>query len=421
MYPPIFRMLEAMNTDSQPLVSVIVPVYNVANHIEECIGSLINQTYPHIELLLVDDCGTDNSIELVTALLSNSSVTWKLLRHDKNRGLSAARNTGVDAATGDYLYFIDSDDFLDKNALSILVSKAQETQAEMVMGNYQNYYQDGTTKQGFATRTNKSILEPDPLKGYIQQRYAPMAWNKLIKSSWYKAKKVRFIEGILHEDEPWSLILAFQCNKISYVNDIIYFYRQREGSIMHSSDNAEKKIQARIKWQQIAHSFLKEVETRDKIKHDYTKWLNTCILYLFTTIIHRHYAQKEELLTQLLKCAYAPQRSECELDIHYRMYHLLLFSKSMPVSLAYEHTCNLYEEKCHIRKELHTIRRQMETQEKELHYLIHYSKNRRRYYYCRIMSRLTFGKKKRKYKEQVRALREKLRQARAFRRKWEQY
>ena len=104
-------------------VSIIIPVYNVASYIEECIQSVLDQTYPDLEVVLVDDCGTDHSMELAENLIrkSNRSSIFRIEKHDRNRGLSAARNTGIKTATGEYLYFVDSDDKISQDCIEKLV------------------------------------------------------------------------------------------------------------------------------------------------------------------------------------------------------------------------------------------------------------------------------------------------------------
>ena len=106
-------------------VSIIIPVYNVAPYVEECIQSVLRQDYKNLEIIIIDDCGTDNSMELVEELVKNSSRDIVILKHDYNKGLSAARNTGIRRATGDYIFFLDSDDFIESYCISVLVKAAK--------------------------------------------------------------------------------------------------------------------------------------------------------------------------------------------------------------------------------------------------------------------------------------------------------
>ena len=118
-------------------VSIIVPVYNVSEYIERCWDSIRNQTYKNIEALFVDDCGTDDSVaKLEGCLAVSDAVEARILHHAKNRGLSAARNTGLEAATGDYVYFLDSDDDITEDCIESLVAPLSEKQYDFVVGDY---------------------------------------------------------------------------------------------------------------------------------------------------------------------------------------------------------------------------------------------------------------------------------------------
>lgn len=119
-----------MNTSKKPLISVIVPVYNVEGYLDECLNSIRQQTYTNIEILLVEDCSTDSSMTVLQAHLVDTRL--KLIPHQKNRGISVARNTGVEAATGDYLIFVDSDDIIDTRLIASCVNCAITTDADLV-------------------------------------------------------------------------------------------------------------------------------------------------------------------------------------------------------------------------------------------------------------------------------------------------
>ena len=121
----------------QPKISIIIPVYNVAEYITECLQSVMRQTYKgEIECILVDDCGTDNSIAVAEKLLADykGAISFRILRHAHNRGLSAARNTGTDAATSDYIYYLDSDDYISDDCLEVLAEPLKSREYDMVVG-----------------------------------------------------------------------------------------------------------------------------------------------------------------------------------------------------------------------------------------------------------------------------------------------
>ena len=123
-----------------PKVSIIIPIYNVETYIEECLQSVMRQTYKGmIECILVDDCGTDNSMKIMEQLIEvyNGPIEFKVLHHEHNRGLSAARNTGMDAACGDYVYFLHSDDWISDDCIERLTHPLDLEQYDFVAGHYE--------------------------------------------------------------------------------------------------------------------------------------------------------------------------------------------------------------------------------------------------------------------------------------------
>lgn len=123
----------------KPSISIVIPVYNVESYVEACIKSVMSQTYDgEMECIMVDDCGTDDSMVKVESVISDylGPITFRIFHHTHNRGLSAARNTGMDAATGDYLFFIDSDDEITSDCIETLVTPVfDDNSIEMVQGN----------------------------------------------------------------------------------------------------------------------------------------------------------------------------------------------------------------------------------------------------------------------------------------------
>lgn len=263
-------------------VSIIVPIYNVSEYIGECIQSIINQSYRNIEIILVDDCGTDDSIAIAENLLRDSELTWKTECHSTNRGLAAARNTGVAAATGEYLFFIDSDDFISTDAIEKLINQALDTQAEITFGNCLDY-ENGQLSPGYATRAKETKLESNPLLAHFSNCACSTAWNKLIKTSWYKGTGISFVEGLLHEDEPWSLSLAFHAKKIAYLDSITYYYRQRGNSIMSSSLNLNKKIESRLYLLEYANKSV--TLCPDELRYKYYCWVNRHVITSLENIV----------------------------------------------------------------------------------------------------------------------------------------
>ena len=217
------------------LISIIIPVYNVANYIQKCLLSALNQTYKNIEIILVDDAGPDNSMEIAKRLLQDHprKDCVRIITHSQNRGLSAARNSGLEDAKGEYVYFLDSDDYLPENSIALLADPAQSNHPQCVVGNYQcsitptRYYPQLTLKAGLYTK-------PTILEAYISRKIYMMAPNKLYERTYLLDKKIFFKEGLLHEDELFSFQFFSLCESLYVVDAITYIYVIRDASITNS-------------------------------------------------------------------------------------------------------------------------------------------------------------------------------------------
>ena len=203
-------------------ISLIVPVYNVASYIEACMHSICQQTFKgEFEVIVVDDCGTDNSIELAESVLKNglpSNARYSILHHDHNRGLSAARNTGDEVSEGIYTLYVDSDDQLTPICLEKLFEKAEATGADLTYGAYET----------FQTK--------NPTQTTICKGPFIMAWNKLIRKDFLTKHHIRFIEGLVHEDNPWNFEVLVNKPVTVAVPDVTYRYLVRENSLQTDKD-----------------------------------------------------------------------------------------------------------------------------------------------------------------------------------------
>lgn len=212
-------------------ISIIVPIYNVENYIQTCLDSIIKQNYPCIECILINDCTPDNSMQKINNYLKKyqGTIVFKIINHPKNLGLSAARNTGVKYSTGEYIYFLDSDDELySDNSISILVKEAETyPQADFIIGSIQLI---NSTKQclSYNFKEHKIITNNiQILNDYIQGKWYMMAWNKLINKKFFIKNQLWFLEGRLHEDERFSLQLAMCAQNMVYCPQKTYKYKIR--------------------------------------------------------------------------------------------------------------------------------------------------------------------------------------------------
>lgn len=215
---------------SEGMISVIVPVYKVESYIQECMYSIIAQTYKNIEIILVDDCGNDKSVDIAREILTLEGMSWRVIHNENNKGLSYSRNVGVAHAKGEFLYFLDSDDYIDADCLKNLYDEIICTESDMVFGSIA-YDVDGDIIPSPWCFTTADTSSEEPLRLYLRQRAFVMACNRLINKRFYASSGVFFKDDIIHEDEPWAFSLIIRAKKISFVKQITYYYRKHGESI----------------------------------------------------------------------------------------------------------------------------------------------------------------------------------------------
>ena len=214
------------------LISIIIPVYNVEKYLKECVDSVRKQTYKNLEIILIDDGSKDNSGKLCDELAKEDNRIKVI--HKENGGLSDARNVGIENATGEYIQFIDSDDFVEKDMIEILHNDICQEKADVSMCSLY-LYKDGekTTDASYKREIfNKELVLKEIL---LDERVRSYAWNKMFKKSLFES--IRFPKGKVFEDIYTMSPIFQKANKIVF-NDIpLYYYRQREGSILHNQTN----------------------------------------------------------------------------------------------------------------------------------------------------------------------------------------
>ena len=222
-----------------PKISIIVPIYKVEKYIDRCIKSILNQTFNDFELILVDDGSPDNC-SVICDKYEKIDKRIKVI-HKKNEGLSAARNSGIEIAQGEYIAFIDSDDFINKNMFKILYENIKKYDADISICKFKYIYPEDYINE------NCEIVE-DKIKVFsninaLEQIYEKdrlqfiVAWNKLYKKTLFE--DLRYDKGKCHEDEFIIHKLLYKSDKVVYCLNEMYYYLQRDGSIMKSEFNAK--------------------------------------------------------------------------------------------------------------------------------------------------------------------------------------
>ncbi|MBU3178169.1 glycosyltransferase [Clostridium estertheticum] len=221
----------------KPLISIIVPVYKVEQYLNRCIESIINQSYQRLEIILVDDGSPDNCGQICNEF-SKKDNRVKVI-HKENGGLSSARNAGLNVATGEYIGFVDSDDWIDADMFRNLLDVAERENADIVQCGFQTVLNDDTIKRKFTFdcegyNDNESVLSAY----FLQTKIHIVVWNKLYKS--YLFHSVRMVEGRLNEDMMVSFELILKTKKLLSIPGIYYNYLQRDTSIMGTSFSPKK-------------------------------------------------------------------------------------------------------------------------------------------------------------------------------------
>lgn len=232
-------------------VSIIIPTYNVEPYILDCLQSVASQSFhDEVECLIVDDCGMDNSILLTEKFIKEygGSITFKIVHHKKNNGVSAARNSGMNVASGDYVYFLDPDDYIEPFTLERLIETAlQYPKAEVIQAGIKttkgNMLFDAVTFSQFNILEDKVSLQRELI---MPSNIPVTCWNKLIKHSFIDEYGIRFYEGVIHEDVDFIYQMANHINALAICHSNTYIYREhRKGSILNTT-NSERSLPSRI-------------------------------------------------------------------------------------------------------------------------------------------------------------------------------
>lgn len=223
-------------------VSVIVPVYNSSKYIRRCLNSIVNQTLKEIEIIVVNDCSTDNSLDILQEY--KKEYPEKIILIDlKDKGWAGgARNKGVDIARGEYLGFVDSDDFIEDDMYEEMYNRAKDGDYDMVDSGFYNKY----TNRFKITTTKNTWGTLDIEKRKFLVARAGYLWSKIVKRSIFIDNKLRFRENIAFEDVDFMPVLMLYLKRVCGSDDVFYFYEYNDDSITNTK-TMEIQIYARMK------------------------------------------------------------------------------------------------------------------------------------------------------------------------------
>lgn len=266
-------------------VSIIVPVYNTESYLEQCLDSLVNQTYQDIEIIVVNDESPDNSQRIIDLFVDRYPQIITCI-NQQNGGLSAARNTGLQHASGEYILFIDSDDFVTSTMVEAMVKKALEHDFDLVVCDCNYVFPDHV--QRVNSGIDHDILSVTKEKACMNTLF-PAAWNKLFHRRLF-AHDITFTKGIWFEDVEFIYRLFPYINSIGVVKEDFYQYLQRKGAITSTFD--ERLFDYIKNWDTILTSY-----QRAHVYETYQKELEfSCLRYLYATFMKRAVNYQDEAM-----------------------------------------------------------------------------------------------------------------------------
>ena len=206
-----------MKKQSENLISIVVPIYNVEKYLKRCIDSLVNQTYENLEIILINDGSTDNSEEIIKSYNDSRIKYFK----NKNQGIGITRNFGIEKATGKYIMFIDSDDYIDTKMCDLMIKKAIKNQLDMVICNFYCETDDG--KQEKVEIEDFGITNLRNTPSLINQ-VNPSPWNKLYLTKLVKDNNIKFVENKKYEDAPFFTNYIKYAKRVALVKECLNHY-----------------------------------------------------------------------------------------------------------------------------------------------------------------------------------------------------
>ena len=219
------------------IISIVIPVYNVESYISQCLDSIVNQSYRNLEIILIDDGSTDRSGEICDKYAAKDARI--IVKHQKNGGAANAKNAALKIASGDYLAFVDSDDYVEPDAYDYMISILEEYDADVIQGSFRYIYKN--KKEDYpATDKNMEYGTIEYLKKYTENWTCALLWDKLYKRSLFQ--DIFFEEGHVVDDEFFTYQGMMNARKIICVPEIVYNYRKRKSSVTSNPDYQSRII-----------------------------------------------------------------------------------------------------------------------------------------------------------------------------------
>lgn len=307
-------------------LSVIVPVYNVEKYITKCIKSICNQTLKDIEIICIDDCGNDNSMEIINNY-SKTDSRIKIIKNEKNMGLGYSRNIGVSNAIGKYIACIDSDDWIAEDMFEKCFKLLEKLKLDSVWVKVNTYIQK--TNQYTTNNYYKQLYEYNGGLLYIDENninnFPVNAWNKVYRTSFLKDNNIKWSEGFLYEDLEFYYSFYTKSKKTYLIDELLYIYRWHDKSIMGKTNKGLCRVE----------------DIYDVTYNIYNNLINNNILnkfeYAFLQLVERniklfyeipYYTKRvKKYSKKLLKLIYFPERYSNIKDFQYLIKFISNYKK----------------------------------------------------------------------------------------------
>ena len=275
---------------ASPNVSVVVPIYNTEPYLERCLESLVNQSLRDVELVLIDNACTDQSPSIIDRY-ANKDSRIRVYTHKKNVGVGGARNTALELATGDYVTFVDSDDWVDTMAFEILYNKANEQDCDLVIcGTHYVDVEGEPTEKIHSYLSEHMLHDGSAFDCYLEKEPQRMifnsTWGKLYRRTLFTQSSIKYSQEWMFEDLSVTARLIFLSKKVLLVPQALYYYRQRPHSM--TADLQLSQINGYLKEFRTLNTFLRENHVYESHKGKFWRlFYRTCVVWFYYTVVYQ--------------------------------------------------------------------------------------------------------------------------------------
>lgn len=299
-YPDNFKEFD---NNLLPVVSIVVPVYNVENYLEKCIKSIQRQTYRNLEIICIEDCSTDKS-SIILDEFQKKDLRIKIIHNSKNLGLSTSRNIGIDASTGEYLFFVDSDDWIEPNMIETVITKFKETNLKTIWFKSYVWWENEQRREPFweynYMNQPDGYFSVDNTNFYSLTQYA---WKVAYKRTLFYDSDLRFPEGILFEDMVFYTKLYTKYPDTYMIDNMLYTYRRRDASIISNCTKDYNLAKNLYYATEMIYNYLQETNLIEMYKDEFIKFVNSNMnMFINYPDVHNKIApQIGKLLEKIVK------------------------------------------------------------------------------------------------------------------------